>query len=255
MSEEVFAGAGPAFDRELPKAGSCVARVWRIFDVGTQPGFKGAAPKPNVIIYFITSHKYTTGDFKGKRMLANQKYILGLGEKSYLRRDTEAIINRPFTEEEEKLVKESKFPLRKTIEGSSCLIQIVHNNGWANIKTVMSLPDGMAGLASDAEADPADDYIPSYVEKLREQSIITPEMQGQATTLPQPEEGDPRKVKLAAISSRWQKIKASLFFDQSALERMYEELRAAEQIPSKEFKLHGWENQIEKGHTTEEIPF
>ena len=166
--EEIVIGEGPAFERELPKQGSCVARVWRVFNVGLQPGFKGAAAKPNVLVYFILPYKYSKGDFKGKRMLINQKYVAGLGGKSYLRRDAQAIMGRAIEDEEVK----KGLGIRKAIEGASCLIQILHENGYANLKAVMSLPDGVPGLPEDPAADPVPDYVPSYVIKLREKAIV-----------------------------------------------------------------------------------
>lgn len=165
---EIMIGEGPSFERELPKQGSCVARVWRVFNVGLQPGYKGAAPKPNVLVYFILPHKYSKGDFAGKRMLINQKYVAGLGGKSYLRRDAQAIMNEAITDEQVK----KGLGIRKAIEGKSCLIQIIHENGYANLKTIMSLPDGMPGLQEDPNADPSPDYVPAYVTKLREQALV-----------------------------------------------------------------------------------
>ena len=168
MDEEIVIGEGPAFERELPKQGSCVARVWRVFNVGLQPGFKGGNPKPTVIIYFVLSHKYSKGDFSGKRMLINQKYVAGLGGKSYLRRDAQAIMGRAIEDEEVK----KGLGIRKAIEGVSCLIQIIHENGYANIRGIMSLPDGVPGLPEDPGADPSPDYVPAYVTKLRENAVV-----------------------------------------------------------------------------------
>jgi len=173
-NDEVVVGTGPAFDRELPKAGSCAARVWRVFNVGLQPGFKGGEPKPNVVIYFLLPYKYTAGDYKGKRMLLNQKYVAGMGKfetvaakRTYLRRDTEAILGRPLTKEEC-----AGMRLRSNLEGVACMLNIMHENGYANIKGIMSMPEGMPPLQQEPEADPTPDYIPKYIVKLREQAIV-----------------------------------------------------------------------------------
>jgi len=171
--EEVVVGEGPAFERELPKAGSCGARVWKSFNVGLQPGYKGGSPSPKVIVYFILPYKYSKGDYKGKRMLIQQKYTAGLGKKgpknkSYLRRDVQAILNREIEDEEVK----AGFKLNKEIAGAPCLIQIVHENGYANIKAIMSIPDGMPALESDPDSDPSPDYVPAYVTKLLEGRVV-----------------------------------------------------------------------------------
>lgn len=170
MSDEVTIGEGPAFDRELPKAGSCGARVWKSFNVGLQPQ-KVGNPSPKVLIYFILPYRYTTGDYKGKRMLTRQMYTAGFGKtggKSYLRRDVQAILNRVITDEQVK----AGFKMNREIAGAPCLIQIVHENGYANINTIMSMPEGMPALQPDADADPADSYIPDYVQKLREKAVV-----------------------------------------------------------------------------------
>jgi hypothetical protein len=142
--------------------------------VGPQPGFKGGDPKPTVVIYFITPYKYSTGDFKGKRMLVNQKYVAGWGKfetvaskRTYLRRDVESILGRELNQFECKAMK-----LRAALDGKSCLIEIVHNEGYANIKTIMSLPEGMPGLVVEPESDPKEDYIPSWIEKLRASAVV-----------------------------------------------------------------------------------
>jgi hypothetical protein len=167
-------GEGPEFDRELPKAGACVARVWRSFNVGLQPGYQGGEPKPTVVVYFILPHTYSSGPYKGKRMLLNQKYKAGFGKfetvpakRTYLRRDVEAILNRPLNEFEVKGLK-----LRAALDGAPCMIQIVHENGYANIKTIMSIPDGVPGPVPNLDIDPAPDYIPSYITKLRAQAVV-----------------------------------------------------------------------------------
>jgi hypothetical protein len=170
MSDEVTIGEGPAFDRELPKQGSCSARVWKSFNVGLQPQ-KVGNPSPKVLIYFILPYRYTTGDYKGKRMLIRQQYTAGFGKvggKSYLRRDVQAILNREITDEQVK----AGFKMNREIAGAPCLIQIVHENGYANVKTIMSMPEGMPALEPDAQADPSPDYVPDYVTKLREKAII-----------------------------------------------------------------------------------
>jgi hypothetical protein len=171
MSEQDFVvGDGPSFDRELPKRGSCVCRVWKSFNLGLQ-SFKGSAPSPKVVIYFITPYKYTQGDFKGKRMLLHQMYTAGYGKdnsnkKSFLRYDVEAIIGRDVVDADK------KKGFNALISGKSCLVDIVHENGYANVKTVMSMPEGMPILTADPEADPPEDYLPDYVKKMRDKAVV-----------------------------------------------------------------------------------
>jgi hypothetical protein len=171
MSEEDFVvGEGPSFERELPKRGSCACRVWKSFNVGLQ-SFKGSAPSPKVVIYFITPYRYSQGDFKGKRMLVRQMYTAGLGKenskkKTWLREAVEAIIGRDVEEADK------KKGFNALIGGRSCLVEIIHENGYANIKTVMSMPEGMPALSSDPDSDPADDYLPDYVKNMREKAVV-----------------------------------------------------------------------------------
>ena len=176
MSEQddFVVGEGPSFDRELPKEGSCAARVWRVFNVGMQPGFQNESPKPTVVIYFVTSHRYTTGDFKDKRILIYQKYRAGFGKFeqvkakwTYLRRDVSSILGRSLTEKECAGLK-----LRSAIEGAPCLIEIIHEKGYANIKTIMSMPEGMPALDPDQKADPSPDYIPKFITTLRSKAVV-----------------------------------------------------------------------------------
>ncbi len=194
MLEDVVIGEGPAFDRELPKEGSCAARVWRSFSVGLQPGYKGGNPTPKVVIYFILPYKYTTGLFKGKRMLVNQMYTAGFGKDTkkptWLRRDVQAILNRHIEDEEVK----AGFKMNKVIAGAACLIQIEHNQGFANVKTIMSIPDGMPVFSLDAACDPADDYVPAYVEKLLKNRIVQERDTSDAPPVEKPSKAEEEKL-------------------------------------------------------------
>jgi len=171
--DEIVVGEGPSFERELPKAGSCAARIWRVFSVGVQPGFNGGEPKPAIVIYFVLPYKYQSGPFKGKRMLEHVKYVAGMGKfetiaskRTYLRLALEAVLNRPLTKEECTGMK-----LRSALEGQSCMVQIVHKNGYANVNGIMSMPDGMPPINPEPEADPPEGYIPEYITKLLAQAL------------------------------------------------------------------------------------
>jgi hypothetical protein len=125
MSDTTVSDKGD-FQRELPPEGSTKAVFWMPFNVGLQPQKNGPA-QHKVLLYWETSHRYKTGDFKGKRILISQMYSANLGKNAWLRRDVQRVLGRGLTEQEVK-----GFEL-KSLKGKGCRIQIIHENGWANV--------------------------------------------------------------------------------------------------------------------------
>ena len=152
---------GPGFERELPPAEPTVGVCWNVFNVGLQENKLGA-PRHRVVIYWEIDVRYTHGDFKGKRMLISQEYTATLAKKGYLRRDLEAWRGKPFNEYELK-----GFDLSK-LRGYACLLNIVHNDGYANVQSIMALPKGTPKFELETDAD----YIPKRVTNLLAKQIV-----------------------------------------------------------------------------------
>ena len=171
MSDEpVHAPPRKAFEREQIPEGPIQAVVWRVFNLGLQANPKGE-PNFKCIIYFETNFRYTKGDYKGKRALVKQEYLIGVGPKAYLRRDSQRIIKREFTEEESK---PGVFDFR-SLEGMNCTVNIVHreSNGevYNNVDGVMSVLAGTELMMVETDRK----FVPPYVQKrLKERLPVSP---------------------------------------------------------------------------------
>jgi hypothetical protein len=165
MREPLIVKETASFDRELPPPGPTPAVCWKVFDVGMQASTQGN-PRHRLLVYWEIDVRYTSGDYKGKRMLVSQEYTASLSQKGYLRRDLESWRSKPFTEQELQ-----GFDIY-TVEGKPCLLNIIHNPGkdskvWANVQGVMkALPNTSFTL----ETDP--NYIPVRVTNLLEKKVV-----------------------------------------------------------------------------------
>jgi len=170
VSDEPLYGPPRApFQREKLPKGPMQAIVFRVFGLGLQAKAKGD-PQWQIIVYFEVNYRYKEGKFEGKRALLNQVYTIGWGERAWMRRDYQRILNREFTPEELKDV--TKLNLRM-IEGHNCMVNVVHREKegitYNNIDGVFTLMDGLAPMT--LECDPK--FIPPYVEKLLQNRVAT----------------------------------------------------------------------------------
>lgn len=165
MSDLIVSDKGGTFERELPPPGPTLAVCWKVFNVGMQPNPRGN-PQHKVVIYWELPYRYARGDYKGKKMLISQMYTASLNEKAYLRRDLEAWAGKPLTETQLK-----GFDLNSLV-GHSCMIQVVHKDGFANVQTIMAKPVGMT--PESLETDP--DYLPIRITNLLAKQLATEEV-------------------------------------------------------------------------------
>jgi hypothetical protein len=151
---------GIVYDREVPPAGPIQAVAFKVFDVGIQASSFGESHK--ILVVWEINHRYTKGDFKGKRMLVNKLYTASLGTKANLRKDLENWKGKPFNEMELKA-----FDVER-LSGANAMLNIVletkGENTYANVGTIMGLPEGMAKI----ECECLPDFIPGRVKKLLE---------------------------------------------------------------------------------------
>lgn len=110
--------------------------------------------------------RYSKGDYKGKKMLISQMYTASLSEKAFLRRDLEAWAGRPMNDFELK-----GFDLNNLV-GHSCMIQIVHKDGFANVQAIMATPKGV----QVEPIETASDYLPIRITNLLAKQLATEEV-------------------------------------------------------------------------------
>lgn len=138
----IVAREGDSKPRQLPPAGTHVARCYSIIELGTQATAFGEKPQ----VMFSWELPNETAVFKeenGPQPFAVHKtYTLSLFEKASLTHDLEAWMGRQLTADERK-----GFDIAKFL-GQPCLLTIVHKTvesgkTYANIGGVTALAKGM----------------------------------------------------------------------------------------------------------------
>lgn len=132
----------PKTERKLPPAGTHVARLVSVVDLGTQPGGQYDPARKIRLAFELCNELDKFGDDEEERpYLVSQTYTLSLGEKANLRKHLESWRGKPFTDEELRGFDETK------IIGKPCMVTIVHvekgEKTYANLTTVTGLPKGM----------------------------------------------------------------------------------------------------------------
>lgn len=139
----INASAGSSKPRQLPPAGTHIARCYQIVDLGTQHWEYANKPKSGRKVRISWELPLEKADFgEGEEPFAvHRKYTLSLGDKATLRGDLEAWRGRPFTEAE--LL---SFDVLKVL-GAACMVTVMHDtkgdNTYANVTTVTAVPKGM----------------------------------------------------------------------------------------------------------------
>ena len=129
---------------QIAPAGTHLARLYRIIDLGTQMReYEGKVTMSRKGKFFFELHgedaegkPLLTSD--GKPLIQSREYTISLNEKANLRRDLEAWRGKSFSEEELK-----GFQL-KTLLGHFCMVNISHRQKgdmtYADLKGISSVP-------------------------------------------------------------------------------------------------------------------
>lgn len=139
----IRASATSSAPRQLPPAGTHVARCYQMIDLGTHDKeWKGVMKKKHEI-RISWELPLETADFgKGEQPFSVSKtYTLSLSEKANLLHDLQTWRSRPFTETELE-----SFDVA-TVIGAPCMVTVTHveKNGksYANVTAVTAMPKGM----------------------------------------------------------------------------------------------------------------
>lgn len=129
--------------------GAHVAICTAVVDLGEQYSERYDKTQRKVMLTWEVPDETIEVDGQQKPRVISKEYTLSLGEKAVLRAHLEAWRGKAFTEREL-----AGFDL-KAVLGKACQIQIVHTekngNTYANIKSIMSMPKGMAAPPSESE--------------------------------------------------------------------------------------------------------
>lgn len=130
---------------EIAPAGTHLARLYRIIDLGTQMReYEGKVNMLRKAKFFWELHgEDGTGKplltTEGKPLIQSKEYTMSLGEKANLRRDLEAWRGKAFAEDELK-----GFDL-KNVLGQFCMVNISHREKgdmtYADLKGVSAVPN------------------------------------------------------------------------------------------------------------------
>ena len=132
-------------DFKLPPAGSFMARLYRIIDIGTQTTeWMGKKKMQRKIICMFELHGEDNDGqplqtAEGKPLIVSKRYTLSLDEKATLRKDLEAWRGKAFTQEEMR-----KFDLQNIL-GAWCMLNIIERQGqngntYSNVSSVTPVP-------------------------------------------------------------------------------------------------------------------
>ena len=141
-------------DFQKAPEGTHLARCYRFIDLGTQHNEKWDTLQRKVQISWELPTELMED---GRPFIVAAQYTASLSEKAYLRRDLEAWRGRKFTDEER-----AGFELADVL-GAPCMLNIVHNDDYANVQGIVALPKGME--------------CPELVNKIQRFDIETPDME------------------------------------------------------------------------------
>ena len=137
-------------DFKLPPAGSFLAKLYRIIDIGTQTTeWMGKKKMQRKIITMFELHGEDNDGqplqtAEGKPLIVSKRYTLSLDEKATLRKDLEAWRGKAFTQEEL-----DGFNL-EVLLGKCCMVSITHSTydgkEYANIAGISQIPAALKKL-------------------------------------------------------------------------------------------------------------
>lgn len=168
----IYAKKSESLPREKPPLGNIQAVCQSVHDVGMQMS-KTKKVSHVVVIVWEINHKMTTGEFAGKRMVQSQRYTLSMYDNANLRKDLESWRGKKFVDEDDAC----SLDLQKLI-GANCLLNLVENGNYINIKGVTPLLPGMQKMIP--ELSPAHEF--KWIAELKKKQIITDELPPEITT-------------------------------------------------------------------------
>ena len=137
-------------DFKLPPAGSFLARLYRIIDIGTQTTeWMGKRKMQRKIIAMFELHGEDNDGqplqtAEGKPLIVSKRYTLSLDEKATLRKDLEAWRGKAFTQEELDGIN------LEVLLGKYCMVSITHSTydgkEYANIASISQVPSALKKL-------------------------------------------------------------------------------------------------------------
>lgn len=159
-------------DFQKAPEGTHLGRCYRIIDLGTQFNEKWNTHQRKVLI----SWELPTELMEDERPFSvSAQYTASLSEKAYLRRDLEAWRGKKFSDEELE-----SFELSRVL-GTACMLNIVHNESYANVQGIVALPKGMEcpevvnPLQKFDIDNPDMDLFESFTDKMKDRIRKAPE--------------------------------------------------------------------------------
>lgn len=134
--------------RQLPPAGTHVARCYSIIDMGTREKIwqdKKRRSHEIRISWELCNELHDFGKGQEEPYSVHKNYTLSLSEKANLRHDLEAWRSKPFSDEEL-----ARFDVCKVL-GAACMVTVTHvtkgDAAYANVTAVTGMPKGMQAPA------------------------------------------------------------------------------------------------------------
>lgn len=129
----VMAKKSGEFEKAPP--GVHLARCIRLIDLGTQLNQRFQNYQHKVrLVWELPQSLMQKGEAAGKPYIVSKLYTLSLSEKSHLRNDLKSWRGRDFTDQEL-----DGFDLNAVVD-KCCMLNVVHENDYANIAAIMPLP-------------------------------------------------------------------------------------------------------------------
>ena len=153
--------------RLLCPAGTVQAVCYDFWDLGFQKGNWKGKPiiQPKVCFAFELNKKIEEGQFAGERHRIMKRYTNSLEKKSRLKVDLESWLGKPFSNEGK-----YTFDLESMV-GKNCFLSIIHDDTsgdtYANIASIMSLPEGVSLMQADRQRS-----LPDWVKELKSKSVL-----------------------------------------------------------------------------------
>lgn len=152
----------------LPDEGTVQAVCCGVWDLGMQKtNFKGEEKtRHKVVIAWELNQLINapTSDYNGQPYMLSKTYTLSLYENAALRKDLESWRGRAFTEAE----LETGVDMEK-LYGVNCLIGVTHQNGYANITSILPL---MKGVEKIKPVRGFEEEPPKWVKEKQAQAIL-----------------------------------------------------------------------------------
>ncbi len=125
-------------DFELPPEDTHVARCYRIVDLGTSLNERYGKKQHKIIVGWELPYALMKdGDMAGRPFSIHQRYTFSMSPKANLRADLESWRGKKMTDEDAEA-----FDISAVI-GKPCMIGVVHNNGYANVSSIIKVPHGI----------------------------------------------------------------------------------------------------------------